>query len=64
VGKGGGGDSMTSIDRNGISSPDELSGFLEVVHRLFEDRVFVSHDRSIRVGSTSSDHSNISPCLP
>jgi hypothetical protein len=25
-------------------------GFLEVVHRLFEDGVFVGHDKSIRVG--------------
>src|SRR5215208_4483107 len=28
-----------------------LSGFLEVVHRLFENGVFVSHDRSIRISS-------------
>jgi hypothetical protein len=27
-----------------------LSGYLEVIHRLFEDGVFVGHDRSIRVG--------------
>ena len=33
-----------------LSRPDALPGFLEVVHRLFEDGVFVSHDRSIRVG--------------
>jgi hypothetical protein len=33
-----------------LSRPDTLSGFLEVVHRLFENGVFVSHDQSIRVG--------------
>jgi hypothetical protein len=34
----------------GLGRPDALPGFLEVVHRLFEDGVFVGHDRSIRVG--------------
>jgi hypothetical protein len=34
-----------------LGHTDALSGFLEVVHRLFEDGVFVGHDRSIRVGS-------------
>jgi hypothetical protein len=33
-----------------LGCPDAPSGFLEVVHRLFEDGVFVSHDQSIRVG--------------
>ena len=33
-----------------LSRPDALPGFLEVVHRLFEDGVFVGHDQSIRVG--------------
>jgi hypothetical protein len=33
-----------------LSRPYALSGFLEVVHRLFENGVFVSHGRSIRVG--------------
>ena len=33
-----------------LSRPDALSGFLEVVHRLFENGVFVSHDQSIRAG--------------
>jgi hypothetical protein len=33
-----------------LSRPDALAGFLEVVHRLFEDGVFVGHDQSIRVG--------------
>jgi hypothetical protein len=33
-----------------LGRPDALSGFLEVVHRLFEDGVFVGHDQSIRVG--------------
>jgi hypothetical protein len=31
-----------------LGRPNALSGFLEVVHRLFEDGVFVGHDRSIR----------------
>ena len=34
-----------------LGRPDTLPGFLEVVHRLFEDSVFVGHDRSIRAGS-------------
>jgi hypothetical protein len=29
---------------------DALPGFLEVVHRLFEDGVFIGHGRSIRSG--------------
>jgi hypothetical protein len=33
-----------------LGRPDALPGFLEVVHRLFEDGVFVSHDRSIQTG--------------
>jgi hypothetical protein len=33
-----------------LSRPYALSGFLQVVHRLFEDGVFVGHDQSIRVG--------------
>ena len=33
-----------------LGRPDALPGFLEVVHRLFEDGVFVGHDQSIRVG--------------
>jgi hypothetical protein len=33
-----------------MSCPYALPGFLEVVHRLFEDGVFVGHDRSIRAG--------------
>jgi hypothetical protein len=37
-----------------LSRPDALSGFLEVVHRLIEDGVFVSHDQSIRVGIVRS----------
>jgi hypothetical protein len=31
-----------------LSRPYALPDFLEVVHRLFEDGVFVGHDRSIR----------------
>jgi hypothetical protein len=34
-----------------LSCSDALPGFLEVVHRLFEDGVFICHDRSIRTGS-------------
>jgi hypothetical protein len=33
-----------------LSRPDALAGFLEVVHRLVKDGVFVSHDTTIRVG--------------
>jgi hypothetical protein len=33
-----------------LGRPDALPCFLEVIHRLFEDGVFVGHDRSIRVG--------------
>jgi hypothetical protein len=33
-----------------LSRSDALPGFLEVVHSLFENGVFVSHERSIRVG--------------
>jgi hypothetical protein len=33
-----------------LGCPDALAGFLEVVHSLFEDGVFVGHDLSIRVG--------------
>jgi hypothetical protein len=33
-----------------LSRPDALSGFLEVLHGLFEDGVFVDHARSIRSG--------------
>jgi hypothetical protein len=33
-----------------LSRPDALSGFLEVVHRLLEDGVFVGYEKSIRTG--------------
>jgi hypothetical protein len=33
-----------------LGRPDALPGFLEVVHRLVKYGVFVSHNRSIRVG--------------
>jgi hypothetical protein len=33
-----------------LSRPDALPGFLEVVHRLVKDGVFVGHGQSIRVG--------------
>ena len=33
-----------------LGRPDLLPGFLEVDHRLFENGVFVGHDRSIRAG--------------
>jgi hypothetical protein len=38
------------IAYQGDPEPDALSGFLEVVHRLFENGVFVGHVRSIRAG--------------
>jgi hypothetical protein len=31
--------------------PYALSGFLEIIHRLFENSIFVGHDQSIRTGS-------------
>jgi hypothetical protein len=34
-----------------LSCPDALSGFFEIVHRLFEDTVFLGHDLSIGVGN-------------
>ena len=33
-----------------LSRPDSLPSFLEVVHRLFENSVFVGHDQSIGIG--------------
>jgi hypothetical protein len=33
-----------------LSRSDALPGFLEVVHRLVKDGVFVGHEQSIRVG--------------
>ena len=33
-----------------LGGPDALSGFLEVVRRLFEDGVFIGHDQSMRTG--------------
>jgi hypothetical protein len=33
-----------------LGRPDALPGFLEVVHRLFENGVFVGHDRTTRTG--------------
>jgi hypothetical protein len=33
-----------------LSCSDALPGFLEVVHRLVKDGVFVAHDKSIRTG--------------
>ncbi len=33
-----------------LGRPDALPGFLEVVHSLFENGVFIGHDRSIRAG--------------
>jgi hypothetical protein len=40
--------------REALSSSYALPGFLEVIHRLFKDGVFVRHDRSIRVGIVRS----------
>jgi hypothetical protein len=37
-----------------LSRPDALPGFLEVIHRLVKDGVFVGHVRSIRVGTLRS----------
>jgi hypothetical protein len=34
-----------------LGRPYTLPGFLEIIHRLFEDGVLVGHDRSIRVDS-------------
>ena len=42
-----------------LGRPDALPGFLEVVHSLVKDGVFVGHERSIR--TVSSDHSIVSP---
>ena len=47
--------SHTLRAQEALGRPYALPGFLEVVHRLFEDGVFVGHDRSIRVGIRSSD---------
>src|SRR5829696_3012574 len=33
-----------------LGGPDALPGFLEVVHRLLKDGVFVGHEKSIRAG--------------
>jgi hypothetical protein len=45
-----------------LGRPYALPGFLEVLHSLFEDGVFVSHDESIRT-ATSSDPPIASPSL-
>jgi hypothetical protein len=37
-----------------LSRSDALPGFLEVIHCLFEDGVFVGHDRSIRTSGIRS----------
>jgi hypothetical protein len=37
-----------------LGRPDALPGFLEVVHRLFENGIFVVHDMTIRPGSVRS----------
>ena len=34
-----------------LGCSDALPGFLEVLHRLIKDGVFVGHDKSIRTGS-------------
>jgi hypothetical protein len=34
-----------------LSRPDALPGFLEVVHSLFKDGVFIGHEKSIRIRS-------------
>jgi hypothetical protein len=40
--------SHTLRAQEALGRPYPLPGFLEVVHRLFEDGVFVGHARSIR----------------
>ena len=40
--------SHTLRAQESLGRPDALPGFLEVVHRLFEDGVFVGHKRSMR----------------
>src|SRR5215216_867157 len=35
-----------------LGRPDALSGFLEVLHSLVKDGVFVGHDGSIRTGGS------------
>jgi hypothetical protein len=48
-----------------LSRPDPLPGFLEVIHRLVEDGVFIGHDPSIRVGIIRSlDYCVVSRELP
>jgi hypothetical protein len=49
-----------------LGCPDALSGFLQVIHRLVKDGVFVSHEKSIRVGGIlrSPDHCVVSRELP
>jgi hypothetical protein len=37
-----------------LGCPDALPGFLEVVHRLFEEGVFVGHDKRIRAANLQS----------
>jgi hypothetical protein len=44
-----------------LSRPDTLPSFHEVVHRLFEDGVFVGHERSIRVAILRSRNGSPSP---
>jgi hypothetical protein len=34
-----------------LGRPDALPGFFEIVHRLFQDGIFVGHDRNIRISS-------------
>ena len=44
-----------------LGRPDALPGFLEVVQRLFEDGVFVRHDKSIRIGGMYFGDQNLPP---
>ena len=47
-----------------LSGPDALPSLLEVIHRLFEDGVFVGQKRSIRTSASftpSSPHLQSSP---
>ena len=45
-----------------LGRPDALPGFLEVVHRLFEDGVFLGHGLSIRAGIFRSPEHCVFSC--
>jgi hypothetical protein len=45
-----------------LGRPDALPGFLEVIQRLFENGVFVGHEKSIRTGICRSPDYFAFPC--